>query len=103
MRRLLPALLAALALGGCARITVNGMSVREDWWAEVDRDITLRSQIDLSCSEVKVVLQKMQGKFPVIVTGHGCGRAVLYQRQLNRSGGHYTSRDTVWVRMSGPG
>ncbi len=102
MRRLLPVLLAAALFAGCSHVTVNGMSVRADWWAEIERDIRLRGQIDMSCPSVQVVLQKMQGKFPVVVTAQGCGLAALYQRALNRSGGHYTSRDTVWTLVSGP-
>lgn len=70
---------------GCSRVVVNGMRVREDWWLDVQHEISLRARIDLSCREVDVVLQKMQGKFPVIVTADGCGRSVLYQRQLRRS------------------
>src|SRR5690606_29098430 len=69
-------------------------------WERTDRDLRYRSAMDLGCNPnvVELTMVQRQGKFPTSVHAIGCGNQALYSRQLRRSKGRYTDRNSTWVR-----
>jgi hypothetical protein len=93
----------AVVLVGChAKVESGGMEVYDVIWERTDLDLRYRSAMDLGChpAQVQLSLVQKQGKFPTSVHAMGCGSQALYSRQLRRSKGHYTDRNSTWVRES---
>lgn len=94
-------LVVAALLGGCSSVVYsNGIPVYAKLWQGVEAEITPRAQIDLGCQSVGVLLLRRQGKVPVDVSAKGCGRTVVYHRELRHHLGHYTTKNTVWQLVS---
>jgi hypothetical protein len=93
-------------LGACQpKTTSGGIEVYESVWERTDRDLRYRAGMELGCDpeDVELTLVQRQGKFPTVVHAAGCGSQALYSRQLRRSHGKYTDKNSTWeVESKGP-
>lgn len=93
----------AIALTACAAPTTTsgGIVVREDVWRRVEVEVQYKAADDLDCppTAVQATLVERQGRYPVLVRA-SCpdGASALYSRQLRRSKGRYTDRNSEWTR-----
>ena len=73
-------MLSITPVAGCAKVTVNGHTLRADVWERDERAIRERASFDLSCPAEQLELRVLDvsGNFARQVGVTGCGQQAVY-------------------------